>query len=108
MNFAAINPIAAQSERQCRHSTDAFMRELELWTSSSSTLPMPLYPCFDPQDRPTNSFPLLALARDMQRMAASDAGGKNSIPFAEFMEPERTGRASFRKCNALKLGCRIK
>ena len=55
-----------------------------------------------------NSFALLALARDLQRMAASDAGCENSILFKEFMDPDRPDRAPFRKRKALKLGCRVK
>ena len=58
MNFAAINPIAAQSERRCHHSKNAFMRELGLWMPNSGTLSMPLNPRFGPTGHLYEFIPL--------------------------------------------------
>ena len=54
----------------------------------SGTLSIPLNPRFNPSERACEFISLLALARDLQLTALSDAGCENSIPFAKFKEPE--------------------
>ena len=50
------------SERQCRHSTDALMRESEFWTPRSDSLSMHLNPRFSPSGHACE-FIRLACAR---------------------------------------------
>ena len=105
MNFAAINPISAQSERQCRHSTDAFMRELELWTSNSGTLSMPLNPRFGPTG---HLYEFIPLACVRARHAAHGRVGRRRQKFDPICGIHGTGTHLALRCPSMSLAAPIR
>ena len=76
------------SERQCRHSTDALMRESEFWTPRSDSLSMHLNPRFSPSGH-AREFIRLACAR--ARPAAHGRGGFRMRKFGLIYGVHETG-----------------